>query len=75
MLEETVVPLYYARDVSGLPTTWLRVVRRAIQTVTPRFSARRMMKEYVAMLYREALTAPSPRPAALSRQRPRPTPI
>jgi glucan phosphorylase len=27
------------------------VVRRAIQTVTPAFSARRMMKEYVETMY------------------------
>ncbi|HEU4724833.1 MAG TPA: alpha-glucan family phosphorylase [Candidatus Eisenbacteria bacterium] len=57
LLESTIVPLYYARDASGVPTTWLRVVRRAIQTVTPRFSARRMMKEYVSTLYRGALEA------------------
>lgn len=68
LLEGTIVPLYYARDPSGVPTTWLRVVRRAIQTVTPRFSARRMMKEYVSTLYRAALQAPAgtPPPAASS---------
>jgi starch phosphorylase len=57
LLEKTIVPLYYARDASGIPTSWLRVVRRAIQTVTPAFSARRMMKEYVSTLYRNALTS------------------
>ncbi|HEY6571689.1 MAG TPA: alpha-glucan family phosphorylase [Candidatus Eisenbacteria bacterium] len=59
LLEGTVVPLYYARDPSGVPTTWLRVVRRAIQSVTPRFSARRMMKEYVSTIYRGALQTSS----------------
>jgi len=65
LLENTIVPLYYARDPSGIPTSWLRVVRRSIQTVTPAFSARRMMKEYVSKLYREALgaSAPAPPPA------------
>jgi starch phosphorylase len=57
LLEKTIVPLYYARDASGIPTSWLRVVRRAIQAVTPAFSARRMMKEYVSTLYRNALTS------------------
>ena len=50
-LEETIVPLYYARGSDGMPHGWLRVVRRAIQTVTPAFSARRMMKEYVERMY------------------------
>ncbi len=58
LLEKTVVPLYYARGRGGIPTSWLRVVRRAIQTVTPHFSTRRMMKQYVSALYREALGAP-----------------
>ncbi|HKQ18781.1 MAG TPA: alpha-glucan family phosphorylase [Candidatus Eisenbacteria bacterium] len=51
MLEDTVVPLYFQRNSDGMPHGWLRVVRRAIQTVTPAFSARRMMKEYVERMY------------------------
>ena len=51
MLEDTIVPLYFARSSEGIPHGWLRVVRRAIQTVTPAFSARRMMKEYVERMY------------------------
>jgi hypothetical protein len=42
-------------------------VRRSIQTVTPAFSARRMMKEYVSTLYRKAL---SPSGAAVAAPRP-----
>jgi starch phosphorylase len=71
LLEETIVPLYYARDKHGIPSSWLRVVRRSIRTVTPAFSSRRMMKEYVATLYRAALGGPPEAPAA----RPRTTPI
>ncbi len=55
-LEGEVVPLYYGRGPDGIPSSWLRVVRRAIQTVAPRFSARRMVKEYVERLYLEAAT-------------------
>jgi len=51
VLEETIVPLYYDRDADDVPHGWLRVVRRALQTVTPAFSARRMMKEYVERMY------------------------
>ena len=57
MLERVVVPLFYDRGTDGLPRGWLRVVRHAIQTVTPAFSARRMMKEYASLMYVPALRA------------------
>ena len=57
LLEETIVPLYYERTPEGVPHHWLRVVRRAIQTITPAFSARRMMKEYMERMYRPAAAA------------------
>ncbi|HEX7077223.1 MAG TPA: alpha-glucan family phosphorylase [Candidatus Eisenbacteria bacterium] len=56
-LETVVVPLFYQRTADGIPRAWLRVVRHAIQTITPAFSARRMMKEYVAQMYVPALRA------------------
>jgi starch phosphorylase len=54
VLETQIVPLYYERDRTGRPGGWLRVMRRAIQTVAWRFSARRMVKEYVERLYAPA---------------------
>jgi starch phosphorylase len=51
LLEDKVVPAFYDRDVNGLPTTWLRIVRESIRTVMPRFSARRMVKQYVESMY------------------------
>jgi starch phosphorylase len=51
LLEEEVVPTFYDRDQAGLPHGWLRIVREAIRTVMPRFSARRMMKQYVGSMY------------------------
>ena len=59
LLETEVVPLYYERDPTGLPKPWLRLMRRAIRSVAPRFSARRMVKEYVEQLYLPAWTAAS----------------
>jgi starch phosphorylase len=46
------VPRFYDRDQQGLPRRWLAVVRQAIVSVTPRFSARRMVKAYAEQLYR-----------------------
>ncbi len=46
LLEEQVVPTFYDRDTSGVSHAWLAIVKEAIRTVTPRFCARRMVKEY-----------------------------
>ena len=47
LLEDEVVPAFYERDARGLPRRWLAMVKQAILTITPRFSARRMLKDYV----------------------------
>jgi starch phosphorylase len=55
-LEEEVVPLYYTRDASGCPVEWVRRCKRAQMTVIPRFSMRRVVKDYTDGLYRPAAT-------------------
>jgi starch phosphorylase len=54
ILEREIVPTFYDRD-NGVPHRWLPFVRNAILTVAPRFSARRMVKEYVDTMYAPAL--------------------
>ncbi len=51
LLEEKVVPLYYDRDINGVPHNWLRVIKEAIRSNAPLFSARRMTKEYTERMY------------------------
>ncbi|MGH8007014.1 MAG: alpha-glucan phosphorylase, partial [Candidatus Binatia bacterium] len=51
LLEEELVPLYYQRDADGVPRGWTRVVKEAICSIAPLFSARRMVKEYVERFY------------------------
>ncbi len=58
LLEHEVVPTYYARGSDGMPTRWIQLMREAIRTVAPRFSARRMLKEYARGMY--APIAPRP---------------
>ncbi len=55
LLEEHIVPAYYDRDAAGVPHRWLAVVKESIRTVAPRFSARRMVKQYVEGMYAPAL--------------------
>ncbi len=51
ILEEEIVPLFYDRDGAGIPRRWLYKVKQAIRTVTPRFSACRMVKQYAEAMY------------------------
>jgi starch phosphorylase len=47
ILERDIVPLFYTRDRQGIPHGWIRMVKESIMTLSPRFSTRRMMKEYI----------------------------
>ena len=51
LLEDEVVPAFYERDVRGVPRRWIGMVKQAMLTVTPRFSSRRMMKDYAEGAY------------------------
>jgi glycogen phosphorylase len=52
ILERDVIPLWSERDANGIPTGWLRRVRRSLQTIGPRFCATRMMEDYLRTMYR-----------------------
>ncbi len=53
-LEEEVVPLYYARNGGGYSAEWVRRSKRAMMTVIPQFSTRRMLRDYADGLYHPA---------------------
>lgn len=59
LLEEQVVPMFYERDAQKIPRGWIGIVKEAIRTVTPRFCARRMVKQYVDEMYVPAARTPS----------------
>ncbi len=52
VLGEEVAPMFYARDAQGLPTAWLARIRASLRSLAPRFSATRMLAEYVNGPYR-----------------------
>ncbi len=51
LLEDTVTPLYYDRDLADLPRGWLKVAKEAIASTLYQFSGSRMMKEYTERFY------------------------
>jgi len=52
LLEDEIIPLYYARDGDNTPRGWVAIMREAIKSNTPQFSSRRMLKEYAALYIR-----------------------
>lgn len=58
LLENDIVPLFYSvENNDGVPHGWVRVMKEAIKSTAPRFSARRMVKEYTGKFYVNALDA------------------
>ncbi len=51
LLENQIVPLYYAKPDGKLPLAWLHLMRESIRSVTPVFNTQRMVKEYTERLY------------------------
>jgi glycogen phosphorylase len=51
VLRDEVIPLYYQRDRDGLPRGWIARMKRAIRTLGWRFSADRMVMDYVLNAY------------------------
>jgi starch phosphorylase len=54
ILENEVVPLFYARTPDNLPRRWLRRMKSCIQWVAPRFNTHRMLAEYTRRFYNPA---------------------
>lgn len=51
VIEKQVVPLYYDRDIDGLPRNWIKRMMNSISTLAWRFSAQRMVADYVRHTY------------------------
>jgi starch phosphorylase len=57
LLEREVIPEFYTRDESGIPTAWVRRMRESMARLTPRFSADRTVREYTEQHYLPAAAA------------------
>jgi len=51
LLENSVIPLFYDREMSGLPERWIAMIKRSMQTLIPRFNTQRMLIDYYRDLY------------------------
>jgi starch phosphorylase len=57
LLERQVIPEFYTRDESGIPTGWVKRMRESMARLTPRFSANRTVREYTEQHYLPAADA------------------
>ncbi|MDH4233001.1 MAG: hypothetical protein OEW04_13350 [Nitrospirota bacterium] len=55
ILEKEVIPLYYKVDDDGIPRDWVTIMKGAMKSTGPVFSARRMAEEYAGKFYQKAL--------------------
>jgi len=51
LLEEQVVPAFYDKAADGLRLRWIEMMKASITSVVPRFSAHRMVRDYVQTSY------------------------
>lgn len=51
VLKNEVVPRFYERDADGLPSEWIESMIDSIATLAARFSAHRMVQDYVNLCY------------------------
>ena len=57
LLEREVIPEFYTRDKSGIPTAWVKRMRESMARLTPRFAADRAVREYTEQHYLPASAA------------------
>jgi hypothetical protein len=51
LLQDQVIPMYYRRNELGISSEWVRMAKRSITTLLPRFNSTRMVMEYVNKFY------------------------
>jgi starch phosphorylase len=51
LLERDIIPLFYDCGADGIPHGWVQRIKTAMRTLLPRFTAERMLREYLEKMY------------------------
>lgn len=51
LLENDIIPLFYKRDVRGIPLGWVDMIQNSISSICPEFTMNRMLREYISKYY------------------------
>lgn len=54
ILENDIIPVFYQHSSDGIPHKWVKIMKESIKSNGPRFSTRRMVKEYAKKFYAPA---------------------
>ena len=57
LLEQEVIPEFFARNEQGIPTAWVTRMRESMAHLTPHFCANRTVREYTVQHYLPAASA------------------
>jgi len=57
LLEQEIIPAFYARDERGVPGPWIAKMRESMARLTPAFSANRAVRQYTEEHYLPGATA------------------
>ncbi|MDO9152449.1 MAG: alpha-glucan family phosphorylase [Paludibacter sp.] len=51
MLENEIIPLYFAKNTKGYSPEWIQYIKNSIALITPRYTTKRMMDDYFEKFY------------------------
>ncbi len=51
MLEQEIIPLYYAKNSKGYSPEWIQYIKNSVTKITPRFTMKRMIDDYFDKFY------------------------
>ena len=51
MLENEIIPLYFAKNTKGFSPEWVATIKKSIAEITPRFTTKRMIDDYIERFY------------------------
>ncbi|MDR2533436.1 MAG: alpha-glucan family phosphorylase [Tannerellaceae bacterium] len=51
MLENEIIPLYYARNSKGYSPEWVQYIKNSIAQIAPHYTMKRMLDDYVNKIY------------------------
>ena len=56
MLENEIIPLYFAKNTKGYSPEWIQVIKNSLAQITPRFTTKRMIDDYIERFYTKLAT-------------------
>lgn len=51
LLENEIVPMYYAKNENGYSEEWLKVIKKSISTIAPHYTMKRQLDDYFSKFY------------------------